>query len=301
MSAISSTPPLTPEALPAGWRTDPGRPMPKPRRPGRRAAAGAPLAVVVEDDVDASTVVVSMLQILGFETRQAVDGQQALALLARISPDLVVMDINLPDLSGADVLRILRRLREHADTPVLAVSAVYAEESELTRKMWDSGIIGYLPKPFSLAQLRAAVGELAPEAWRVDTPDPSPVFEQPEPEPPVTQSLPSMPAARLARVRALVKHRGQRFEAIVEDGDVNSAVVRLSSPVRVGDQLQLRIYSDQDAQKRARVRLLARVEEVVNRRKRRYRLAVELAAPPKEWVSLCRVLGRTLDEAETGE
>ena len=128
------------------------------RRPDKK-----PLVLVVEDDVDASTVAVSMLQILGFDTQPALDAQQALAILSRSKPDLVLLDICLPDLSGEAVLRILRRLEEHANTPVLAVSAVYPEKNPITKRMHEHGILGFLPKPFNFGQLREALDQVLPQ------------------------------------------------------------------------------------------------------------------------------------------
>ena len=97
---MQHTPPATDAGRPVratpDWRTDPEGVVP-PRAPSRRRRSGPaarrPLALVVEDDPDASTVAVSMLRILGFETRQAMDAQQALSALSTSKPDLVVRQL----------------------------------------------------------------------------------------------------------------------------------------------------------------------------------------------------------------
>lgn len=283
----------------ASRRSGPPSSASRRRRSSGKVHGQKPLAVVVEDDADAATVAVSMLNILGFDTQQAADAQQALSILARTSPDLVLLDICLPDLSGADVLRVLRRLSEHAETPVLVCSAVYPENNPITQRMKEQGVLAFLPKPFSFSALRDAVSEILRGRWE---PEPEPEVEAPPAHPPAgEQSLARIQGVQITRVQAVAKHRGQRLQAIVEEGSETSATVQLSGPVRVGDEVQLRIYTDGDAQKRARVRLLTRVEAVVSRRERRYRLTVDLAAPQSEWKQLCRLLGRLLGATETGD
>ncbi len=118
------------------------------------------LALVVEDDEDASLIAASMLALLGFETLQAASAHEALMILANQKPTLLVLDICLPDFDGPDLLQIIRRLREHADTPVLVVSAVHPSDADATAHMREHGILGFLSKPFSLKRLQDAINDL---------------------------------------------------------------------------------------------------------------------------------------------
>ena len=131
----------------------PGSPPGRARRgQSTRGLAGEqPLALVVEDDPDAATVAISMLQILGFDTRQAADAQQALSILASTKLDLVVLDIMLPGMSGLDVLRDLRESK--TDIRVIVLTAL-ADESDVVRG-FEFGADDYMAKPFSPREIVA--------------------------------------------------------------------------------------------------------------------------------------------------
>lgn len=87
----------------------------------------------------------------GFEVvGQAVDGADALAKVVALEPDLVLLDIHLPDISGVEVLRRFRG-GIAPDVDVLAVTA--AQEVDTVRSAIAGGVVGYLVKPFTMAAL----------------------------------------------------------------------------------------------------------------------------------------------------
>src|SRR5262245_9310806 len=79
--------------------------------------------LVVDDEPAALTLLERRLAMQGYDVATAEDGQVALAEIARQRPDLVVIDIMMPQLSGFDVIRDLRSRTETADLPVVAISA----------------------------------------------------------------------------------------------------------------------------------------------------------------------------------
>jgi two-component system, OmpR family, response regulator ResD len=126
--------------------------------------------LVVEDDLTVAEVVVDYLRHAGLEPRHASDGQAALEIAATWRPDLVVLDLMLPGISG---LEVCRRLREGQDAqaplPVIMLTAL-SEESDRVLGL-ESGADDYVTKPFSPRELtlrvqavlrRARVGD--PEA-----------------------------------------------------------------------------------------------------------------------------------------
>lgn len=108
--------------------------------------------LVVDDDRVLAEIMVFTLQRAGFEVIQAYDGRSALRRWEEEEPDLVVLDINLPDLNG---FTICRRIREVADTPVILLT-VRGEEDDIVHGL-EIGADDYITKPYSPRQLVARV------------------------------------------------------------------------------------------------------------------------------------------------
>jgi DNA-binding response OmpR family regulator len=105
--------------------------------------------LVVEDDPTVADVVAAYLRDAGMAVEQAADGVTALAVAARARPDLVVLDLMLPALSGLEVCRLLREAR--ADLPVVMLTALGDESDRLAGL--ETGADDYLVKPFSPREL----------------------------------------------------------------------------------------------------------------------------------------------------
>jgi DNA-binding response OmpR family regulator len=112
--------------------------------------------LVVEDDPTVAEVVVAYLSRAGFEVEHAADGVTALAMAARQVPDLVVLDLMLPALSG---LEVCRRMRQSLpDLPVIMLTALGAENDRVLGL--ETGADDYLTKPFSPRELVLRVQSL---------------------------------------------------------------------------------------------------------------------------------------------
>jgi two-component system KDP operon response regulator KdpE len=106
--------------------------------------------LVVEDDREIRALLQSSLSVEGFEVQTAVSLSEARALLQHKTPDLIVLDLGLPDGDGVQLVHELRR--QHT-TPVIVVSARYQETQKI--ELLDAGADDYLTKPFSVAELLA--------------------------------------------------------------------------------------------------------------------------------------------------
>ena len=112
--------------------------------------------LVVEDDLTVAEVVVDYLRHAGLEPRHAVDGQAALEIAAAWQPDLVVLDLMLPGVSGLEVCRRLRAGRDaQARLPVIMLTALGEESDRVTGL--ESGADDYVTKPFSPRELTLRV------------------------------------------------------------------------------------------------------------------------------------------------
>ena len=114
--------------------------------------AQTPLVLVVEDDPQIRRFVCSALRDESCRASEAGSVAQGLDLAAREQPDLVVLDLGLPDRDGVD---FIRELRVWSAVPVLVLSA-RSEESDKIAAL-DAGADDYLTKPFSIGELRARV------------------------------------------------------------------------------------------------------------------------------------------------
>ncbi len=115
----------------------------------------AELILVVEDEEHVRELVSYTLQGAGYRVRTVVEGESALREAARNPPDLVVLDIRLPDLDGWEVCR---RLRQQSDVPILIMTAL-AEDESLVKGL-RLGADDYVAKPFSPMVLAARVQAL---------------------------------------------------------------------------------------------------------------------------------------------
>ncbi len=106
--------------------------------------------LIVEDDAGISDFVNTELQHEGYSTCTAFDGRQALELFESKSPDLILLDVMIPELSG---LEVLRRIRKTSDVPVIMVTArgeTYDKVNGL-----NAGADDYIAKPFEIEELLA--------------------------------------------------------------------------------------------------------------------------------------------------
>jgi DNA-binding response OmpR family regulator len=107
--------------------------------------------LVVDDEPDIVELVAFNLEAEGYEVITATDGMQALNRARAILPDLIVLDLMLPELDGLAVCEILRRLPSTGSIPIIILTAW---KGELTRMIGlDYGAGDYLTKPFSPREL----------------------------------------------------------------------------------------------------------------------------------------------------
>jgi len=117
-----------------------------------------PKVLVIEDYEDNATLFERVLSSRGHTVFQAPDGETGLQMAAEHKPDLILLDLGLPDIDGQTVASQIRRMPEVASVPILVVTA-WPEET--ARKMIEVyGCNGYLRKPIEIARLIALVDSL---------------------------------------------------------------------------------------------------------------------------------------------
>jgi len=122
-----------------------------------------PLALIVDDELQIRRLLRVCLEANGYRVTEAATGQEGLAEAAQRRPDVVILDLGLPDLEG---VAVLKRLREWSRVPVVVLSVRDREEDKIAAL--DNGADDYVTKPFStgelLARLRVAQRHTAPAA-----------------------------------------------------------------------------------------------------------------------------------------
>jgi DNA-binding response OmpR family regulator len=120
------------------------------------ASADSPLIVVIEDDAAILRGLTFNLEAEGYEVRTASNGSSGLAILESEEPDVLILDLMLPEVSGYEICRKLRD--EGRDTPILMLTA-RGEEADRVLGL-DLGADDYVTKPFSVRELLARVRAL---------------------------------------------------------------------------------------------------------------------------------------------
>jgi DNA-binding response OmpR family regulator len=119
--------------------------------------------LLAEDDPDLSDLVGHVLRADGYRVEVATDGEEALARFGECCPDLVILDVMMPRLTGFEVLSRLRALEdEGVRVPVLILSARTSQEDIV--KGFNLGVTDYVTKPFMIGELRARIRSLLARA-----------------------------------------------------------------------------------------------------------------------------------------
>jgi two-component system KDP operon response regulator KdpE len=112
--------------------------------------AAGPLVLVIEDEPQIQKFLRATLSAHGYRVNEATSGKQGLVLAAQQPPELVILDLGLPDMDGLDVTR---ELRTWTAVPIVVLSARGQDEDKVAAL--DAGADDYLTKPFSVAELAA--------------------------------------------------------------------------------------------------------------------------------------------------
>jgi len=124
-------------------------------------------AYLVDDAPDIRLLLRAIVSRCGYESREAGHGGEALRLLDEVVPDLVLLDVQMPEMDGWETLDRLRRDPRTTDTPVI-LCTVKSHHDDM-RRGWKSGCDGFLVKPFDIGEMVAcirAVEELTIEQRR---------------------------------------------------------------------------------------------------------------------------------------
>jgi DNA-binding response OmpR family regulator len=111
--------------------------------------------LVIDDEQSFCEVVAEILSNDGYDVHKAFSAAQAEEILEAVEPELIILDIMMPDTDGLTLVRRLRNSVRFADTPIIVSSAKYLQEDKTAAL--ESGANTFLSKPFSAADLRNVI------------------------------------------------------------------------------------------------------------------------------------------------
>ena len=114
--------------------------------------------LVIEDEERIANLLQRQLELAGFEVRTADRGSTALNAVEAQRPDLIILDLRLPDMSGYELCWTLRRLYDHAQLPIVILTGVEQCMADLRREAL--GADAYLRKPYDVGELLQTIRHL---------------------------------------------------------------------------------------------------------------------------------------------
>lgn len=117
--------------------------------------------LVVEDEPDMVGMIKMRLEAAGYETKEALDGQEGLALAREEEPDLIILDLMLPKLDGYKLCRMLKFDEKYRHIPIIMFTAK-AQEGDIKLGK-EVGVNAYITKPFESQVLLSKIKELLPD------------------------------------------------------------------------------------------------------------------------------------------
>jgi len=120
----------------------------------------AKVILIVEDDPKSLILTRDLLQVSRFTIIEATDGKQGIELAKARKPDLILMDIQMPEMDGLEATRILKADATTRNIPILALTACAMKGDE--ERIFQAGCNGYISKPIDIKELLKTVTEYLP-------------------------------------------------------------------------------------------------------------------------------------------
>jgi two-component system, chemotaxis family, chemotaxis protein CheY len=118
------------------------------------------LILAVDDSASMRMLLKASLVAQGFRVESANDGVAGLAQMHAVDPDLLITDINMPEMDGFELIEAVRQVHKFRGTPILVLSTEFSDEKKLRAR--QAGATGWITKPFDAARLGASIRKVCP-------------------------------------------------------------------------------------------------------------------------------------------
>ncbi|MEZ6244302.1 MAG: diguanylate cyclase [Phycisphaerales bacterium] len=122
---------------------------------GQHERQRVPVVLLIDDCEDVHRLLKTRLRFEAFEIAASLSGAEGLELVHKIKPAIILLDLDMPEMDGFEVLRRLKDDPEASDIPVLVISGMHSPHDKVTA--FDLGAVDYITKPFDLTELRMRV------------------------------------------------------------------------------------------------------------------------------------------------
>ncbi len=113
--------------------------------------------LIVDDSATIRNLLKLALKLDGYEIASAIDGQDALEKLGKINVDMLITDLNMPNMDGRELIRNVREIPEFANLPIIVLSSL-SSAKDISNTM-EIGADSYVTKPFDNLKLRAEIAK----------------------------------------------------------------------------------------------------------------------------------------------
>lgn len=161
--------------------------------------------LIVEDNALNMKLFNDLLEAHGFKTVKTSDGSQVIELVRTEMPDLILMDIQLPEISGLDLTRTIKDDDDLKSIPIIAVTAFAMKGDE--DKIREGGCEGYISKPISVLDFIATIKQHLPEASASKPQEPTPAPAEPAPAQDETKTEENKPQSKKSPRKARTRKK----------------------------------------------------------------------------------------------
>lgn len=116
--------------------------------------------LTVDDSASMRMLLKASLSAQGFTIETANDGRHGLERMDEVKPDLLITDINMPEMDGFELIEAVRARAEYRGVPILVLSTEFADEKKARAR--SAGATGWITKPFDAAKLGTAIRRVCP-------------------------------------------------------------------------------------------------------------------------------------------
>jgi two-component system, cell cycle response regulator DivK len=119
-------------------------------------------ALIIEDNPDNMVLITRLLEKAGYQTMRAISGLEGVKMAVDNAPDFIILDIQLPDIDGREVLRRIRGIKVAASIPIIAMTS-YAMSGD-REKLLAAGCDGYIEKPIDPMRVISQIQQVTEKA-----------------------------------------------------------------------------------------------------------------------------------------
>lgn len=119
--------------------------------------------LIVDDEKPIAELIAEFCQMLGYEVEVLLSGKEALETVKKFHPDVITLDLSMPEVSGSQVLTVLKKDESARSIPVIVISSLVGTESQELKREEIKSTSGLMPKPVTIQNLKEMIAKALPK------------------------------------------------------------------------------------------------------------------------------------------